>query len=180
MHLFDDTGLCLACCRHCILLASINMKRGEIYAYPLFVQAILRRSMNINFFCQDVICKFWPYLTDVVIKSGAEDSPLKPLEDMRPFLSVMHGKTHDLPCQVGIKYLGYIKKHSFINKNNMLYLHPTSATGVHVIVLTASVCVCVGVCVLPLYRPNEQTYGPEFRHVGQVEEYLGQVRKSRS
>ena len=50
-------------------------------------------------------------------------------------------------------------------------LHPASATGV--IVLTSCVCVCV--CVLPLCSPNEQTYRPEFLHVGQVEGYLGQV-----
>ncbi len=96
----DDTGLCLACCRHCVLITAINMKRGEVFAYPLFIQAMLRRSMNINYFCQDVVCKYYPYLKDVVIKSGADHSPLKPLEDNKPFLSVMHGKTHDLLCQV--------------------------------------------------------------------------------
>ena len=32
------------------------------------------------------------------------------------------------------------------------------------------VCKCVSVCVLPLSRPNEQTYRPKFQHVGQVEE----------
>ncbi len=56
-------------------------------------------------------------------------------------------------------------------------LHPTSVmcrvyfcdvSGV--IVLTSSVC------LLPLY----QTYRLEFRHVGQVEGYLGQIRRSRS
>ncbi len=53
-------------------------------------------------------------------------------------------------------------------------LHPVLATGV--IVLTSCVCVCL----LPLSCLNGQTYKPEFRYVGQVEGYLGQVRRSRS
>ncbi len=39
--------------------------------------------------------------------------------------------------------------------------------------------VSVSECVL-LSQVNGQTYGPEFWHGGQVEEYLGQVRRSRS
>ena len=38
-----------------------------------------------------------------------------------------------------------------------------------------SVCVCV-----LLSWVNGQTYGPQFREAGQVEEYLGQVCRSRS
>ena len=44
---------------------------------------------------------------------------------------------------------------------------------VGVIVLTSSVCVCV--CLLPLSPPNRL----EFWHVGQVEEYLDHVCRSR-
>ncbi len=47
-----------------------------------------------------------------------------------------------------------------------------------VIVFSSSVCVCV--CVLPLSWLNGQIYRPEFRYVGQVEGYLGQVLRSRS
>ncbi len=53
-------------------------------------------------------------------------------------------------------------------------------TGVIVLTSSVFVFVCVSVCVLPLYRPNRQTYGPEFGHVGQVNKYLGQVHRSRS
>ncbi len=55
-----------------------------------------------------------------------------------------------------------------------LFLHPASATGV-TNSLARSVCECV--CVL-LSRVNGQTYGPEFWYGGQVEGYLGQVRRS--
>ncbi len=43
-----------------------------------------------------------------------------------------------------------------------------------VMVLTRSVSVCVRVRV-PLSWLNGQTYRPEFWHVGQLDDYLGQV-----
>ncbi len=61
-------------------------------------------------------------------------------------------------------------------RKEIIFLHPASATGV--IVLTSSVC--VSVCVLPFSQWNGQTYGPELQHIGQVEGYIGQVRRSRS
>ena len=42
------------------------------------------------------------------------------------------------------------------------------------------VSVCVFVCLLPLSCLNGQSYRPEFSYVGQVEEYLGQVKRSMS
>ena len=39
-------------------------------------------------------------------------------------------------------------------------------------------CECVS--LLPLSWTNWQTYGHEFQHLGQVEEYLGQVQRSES
>ncbi len=53
----------------------------------------------------------------------------------------------------------------------------SNASGV--IVLARSVCLCVCVFV-SLSQTNGQTYGPEFQHVGQVDDYLGQVCRSRS
>jgi hypothetical protein len=34
----DVTGCMLATCRHCYLLKALDMKRGEIYAYPYALQ----------------------------------------------------------------------------------------------------------------------------------------------
>ncbi len=53
-------------------------------------------------------------------------------------------------------------------------------SGVIVLASSVCLCVCLSVCLLPFSWPNVQTYGLEFRHVGQVEGYLGQVRRSRS
>ncbi len=52
--------------------------------------------------------------------------------------------------------------------------HPTSVTCR----VNSFDIVCV--CVLPLPRPNGQTYRLDFLYVGQVEGYLGQVHRSRS
>lgn len=34
----DEEGLEIAVCRHGVLLMALNMFRGEIFAYPLFLQ----------------------------------------------------------------------------------------------------------------------------------------------
>ncbi|KAM9560839.1 uncharacterized protein ACWYII_020663 isoform 1-T2 [Salvelinus alpinus] len=92
----DEEGLEVAVCRHGILLRSLNMMRGEIFAYPLFLQKELSGSRNIQFMCTDVICKFWPYLTKVALHCPE----LATLLDMKPLLSVMHAKAHRLKCEI--------------------------------------------------------------------------------
>ncbi|XP_039544595.1 uncharacterized protein LOC120491071 [Pimephales promelas] len=91
----DEEGMEVAVCRHGVLLRSLNMMRGEIFAYPLYLQKELT-PRNVQFMCTDVICKYWPYLNRVV-----NDCPeLSPLLDMKPFLSVMHAKAHSWKCEI--------------------------------------------------------------------------------
>ncbi|XP_038849541.1 uncharacterized protein LOC120047975 [Salvelinus namaycush] len=75
------------------------MMRGEIFAYPLFLQKELSGSRNIQFMCTDVICKFWPYLTKVALHCPE----LATLLDMKPLLSVMHAKAHRLKYETTSK-----------------------------------------------------------------------------
>ncbi|KAF3836198.1 hypothetical protein F7725_028756 [Dissostichus mawsoni] len=89
----DEEGLELAVCRHGVLLCALNMYRGKMYAYPLFLQEKLS-SRQITFFCMDVTCKYWPYLQKVA-KSCPE---LQHQLNMKPFLSVFHAKAHDFKC----------------------------------------------------------------------------------
>lgn len=91
----DEEGLELAVCRHGVFLSALNMFRGEIYAYPLYLQNNLANK-PITFFAMDVTCKYWPYLKKVA-KSCPE---LQHLLDMKPFLSVFHAKAHDFKCEV--------------------------------------------------------------------------------
>ncbi|XP_059367594.1 uncharacterized protein LOC132106020 isoform X1 [Carassius carassius] len=91
----DEEGLELAVCRHGVFLAALNMFRGEIYAYPLYLQNKLANT-PISFFAMDVTCKYWPYLNKVT-KSCPE---LQHLLSMKPFLSVFHAKAHDFKCEV--------------------------------------------------------------------------------
>ncbi|KAL4007253.1 hypothetical protein ACER0C_001105 [Sarotherodon galilaeus] len=91
----DEEGMEIAVCRHGVLLAALNMFRGEIFAYPLFLQ---RRKLaasipgHITFLCSDVACKYFPYLTKV--------AQLRNPLSMRPFLSVMHVKAHIWKCEI--------------------------------------------------------------------------------
>ncbi|XP_059918294.1 uncharacterized protein LOC132465616 isoform X2 [Gadus macrocephalus] len=92
----DEEGVEVAVCRHGILFKALNMFRGEIYAYPLFLQKEVSLGHNIQFFCTDIMCKYYPYLQKV-----CEAFPdLVPLLQMKPFLSVMHAKGHSGKCEV--------------------------------------------------------------------------------
>ncbi|ROL54010.1 hypothetical protein DPX16_15608 [Anabarilius grahami] len=90
----DEEGVEVAVCRHGVLLKGLNMFRGEIFAYPLYLQKQLA-SQNVQFFCSDVVCKYWPYLQKVVDYCPE----LEDLMNMRPFLSIMHVKAHSWMCE---------------------------------------------------------------------------------
>ncbi|XP_078024482.1 uncharacterized protein LOC144463592 [Epinephelus lanceolatus] len=82
--------------RHGVLLKALNMYRGEIFAYPLFLQKEFQATTKGQFYCTDIACKYWPYLE----KLAASMMDLRPLLQMRPFLSVMHAKAHSTKCEI--------------------------------------------------------------------------------
>jgi len=94
----DEEGLEVAVCRHCILLRGLNMFRGEIFAYPLFLQKELATKTNCKFFCTDIMCRYWPYLQKVALAFPE----MQNLTEMKPFLSVMHAKRHSTKCEVNV------------------------------------------------------------------------------
>ncbi|XP_056323409.1 uncharacterized protein LOC130236684 [Danio aesculapii] len=92
----DEEGLEVAVCRHNILFKALNMSRGEIFAYPMYLQKEIASKTNCRFFCTDIMCQYWPYLQKVaqVVPS------LQKLTEMKPFLSIMHAKGHSTSCEV--------------------------------------------------------------------------------
>ncbi|XP_030294392.1 uncharacterized protein LOC115594434 isoform X3 [Sparus aurata] len=92
----DEEGLEVVVCRHGVLLKALNMYRGEIFAYPVFLQKELQAATKGQFYCTDIACKYWPYLEKLAV-SVLE---LRPLLQMRPFLSVMHAKAHSTRCEI--------------------------------------------------------------------------------
>ncbi len=83
------------------------MFRGEIFAYPLFLQKKFAEKSQgtIQFSCSDVACKYFPYLQRL-----SKNCPeLQSLLDMRPFLSVMHAKAHSWKWEVHNHASKYIK-----------------------------------------------------------------------
>ncbi|XP_028409273.1 uncharacterized protein LOC114531868 [Dendronephthya gigantea] len=89
----DETGLEVACCRHSIAQAAVNMFRGEIYGYAHYLHTQYLLPRHVKFLWQDVICLYWPWAV-----SNTPRRLLKAL-DMAPALSVMHGKSHSWNCQ---------------------------------------------------------------------------------
>lgn len=92
----DEEGLEVAVCRHGVLLKALNMYRGEIFAYPLYLQKELQAATKGQFYCTDIACKYWPYLEKVAVSM----LDLRPLLQMKPFLSIMHAKAHSTKCEV--------------------------------------------------------------------------------
>lgn len=82
----DEEGLEAVVCRHGVLLKALNMYRGEIFAYPLFLQKELQAATNRQFCCTDIACKYWPYLEKLAVSM----LELRPLLQMRPSNSFCH------------------------------------------------------------------------------------------
>ncbi|XP_058624193.1 uncharacterized protein LOC131535332 [Onychostoma macrolepis] len=91
----DEEGMEVAVCRHGFLLKALNMYRGEIFAYPLYLQKELMPA-KAQFFAMDVACKYWPYLE----KAASVLPALQDLTTMKPFLSVMHARAHATKCEI--------------------------------------------------------------------------------
>ncbi|ROJ25351.1 hypothetical protein DPX16_20164 [Anabarilius grahami] len=90
----DEEGMEVAVCRHGFLLKALNMFRGEIFAYPMYLHKELMSSKP-RFIAMDVMCKYWPYLH----KSANILPDLQGLMSIRPFLSVMHATAHSTKCE---------------------------------------------------------------------------------
>jgi hypothetical protein len=71
----------------------LNMYRGEIFADPMFLQKDLQSA---KFLAMDVTCRYVPYINKV----SEALTHLKPLQEMRHCLSVMHAKAHNTKCEV--------------------------------------------------------------------------------
>ncbi|XP_046871087.1 uncharacterized protein LOC124466089 isoform X1 [Hypomesus transpacificus] len=89
----DEEGVEIAVCRHGFLLKGLNMYRGEIFAYPMFLQ---KEFQSATFLAMDVTCRYVPYLTKV----SEALTHLQPLQEMRHCLSVMHAKAHNTKCEI--------------------------------------------------------------------------------
>ena len=57
---------------------------------------MIASQQQVTFFCMDVTCKFVPYLQKVTSMCPQHVH----LIDLKPFLSVMHAKAHDVKCEV--------------------------------------------------------------------------------
>ena len=95
----DETGLELAGCRHAFGLAAVNMYQGELLGYAHCLQVNRLAPQHVKFLWQDVVChgglKYWPWFSSI----PKELSPSVAF-DMKPALSIMHGKAHVWSCQV--------------------------------------------------------------------------------
>ena len=90
----DETGFEYCVCRHGLAQKGVNMFRGEVFGYAYYLQKNHMLNQNVKFMWYDVVCKYWVWLS-------ARDPFLA--DQMRPALSVMHGKVHQMSCQVNFQ-----------------------------------------------------------------------------
>lgn len=88
----DETGLDIAGCRHSLAQFAVNMFRGELYGYAHYILAKKFAEKPLEFFWQDIMCKFW--------KWAQKSDPAFDHYQIKPALSVMHAKAHNWTCQV--------------------------------------------------------------------------------
>lgn len=91
-----STGMVFATCRHSILWKAVNMDRGESYRHTHLLHDFAL-ACGFRIVCYDVVCQYWPFACDLASKLPEFKSHV---EQMRPFLSRWHGKTHSWQCQV--------------------------------------------------------------------------------
>ena len=92
----DEEGLEVAVCRHGVLLKALNMYRGEIFAYPLYLQKEPQAATKSQFYCTDIACKYWPYLEKVAVSM----LDLRPLLQMKPSFPLCMPR----PIQPSVRY----------------------------------------------------------------------------
>lgn len=93
MKSLDETGLEVATCRHRVAQKALNMYRGEIFGYPLYLIKNFMLKNSVEFFFADVACKLWPF---IVNKEPTMSTKIKPA------VSVMHAEGHSNDCKVSI------------------------------------------------------------------------------
>ncbi|XP_066924609.1 uncharacterized protein [Clytia hemisphaerica] len=86
----DVTGLEVMSCRHQLGQRALNMHRGEIYGYPLYLIREHLSTRNMKFVYADIMCK----LSKLIKRVDAETA-----NKFTGALSVMHAKGHGIDCQ---------------------------------------------------------------------------------
>ena len=94
-HQLDITALNYCSCRRCIAQKPVNMKQGDIYAYPYHLQSTFMKDQQVKYTWSDVACKYHPWLEKV-------DHDLN--KTMVPALPDMHAKAHSTSCQLTVFY----------------------------------------------------------------------------
>ena len=98
---YDETGLVISSCKHCICPCAINTFKGESFTHSAFMHnGAMKR--HCKFFCYDVVCRYWKWIKKV---SLCFPEYAKLIKNMGGFLPRMHAKAHHWPCQVNSSWL---------------------------------------------------------------------------
>ncbi|KAK4028155.1 hypothetical protein OUZ56_017415 [Daphnia magna] len=94
---YDETGLVVSSCKHCVVPYAINMFKGESWTHTAFMHNEAMKS-NAKFFCYDVVCQYWKWMKTKVARHFPEYRNLT--SEMTGILPIMHKNAHQLPCKI--------------------------------------------------------------------------------
>lgn len=96
----DETGIIVSSCRHGVILGAINMYHGETYTHTHFIHKMCW-ALKCKYFCYDVVCRYWPFATEV----GNKFPEFKGMtSEMQGMLPICHAKAHSYECQVTVYF----------------------------------------------------------------------------
>ena len=98
---YDETGLVISSCKHCICPCAINTFKGESFTHSAFMHNEAMKR-HCKFFCYDVVCRYWKWMKKVSLYFPEY---AKLTKNMGGFLPRMHAKAHHWPCQVNSSWL---------------------------------------------------------------------------
>lgn len=95
----DITGLEVMSCTHGHIVYSANLFKGETYKHT-HLQHLKSSSLEAEFFCNDVVCHYWPFAEKVANLFPEREDFSQAVNQQQWFLSRFHGQAHTWDCRV--------------------------------------------------------------------------------
>jgi Kyakuja-Dileera-Zisupton transposase len=88
-------------CTHGHVVRCANLFKGETYKHT-HDQHLESLRLGAKFFCNDVICKYWPFAVNVAKKFPERPEFSDAVTKQHWFLSRFHGRAHSWDCRVSV------------------------------------------------------------------------------
>ena len=106
-------GMEMMTCSHGLIKGMASLAHAETYKHT-HLKLLIASKYNATFFCNDVICKFFPLAENIARLFPEYEDFLRAVNEQEPFMSPFHGLAHDWPCRVINKLFIYRVLNSYL------------------------------------------------------------------